>query len=132
MALVINGKNIHFEGAHQILNMGGPWISNLYEGDFLITDKGLLDNLIVDLAKKRFFFVRYHRISKWAKDNFFTINFYNIIKSEIYEYENKFDMLFLGKIINEDMLEIYHAFHDKFPEKRLYFDLKNEPFHLVH
>jgi hypothetical protein len=97
-------------------------------GDRFISNNCIADNFIVkDLSE--FFFVRAHRIKdKW----FCSLNYYSIPKNEVYRFEKAFPRaLHIKQFVSGTNLEIYHAFHDKLPEYKDFFDIEKEPFQLV-
>lgn len=43
--IIIKGQKIHFENPNQIINMGGPWIGDLFLGNKIIQSSVIIDNL---------------------------------------------------------------------------------------
>ena len=104
------------------MNMGGPYICSVYLGDKFIANKCIFGNFIYSEALDAIFFVR-ARI-KWV----FTICFYSIKNDQLYEFAKGFDIVFIKQFTHTHLLEIYHAFHDKLPERKDVFDIDEEPF----
>lgn len=119
-------KQIRFENADQIINMGGPWVGSLFFNDTFVSNNVLIDNLVYKPLYGKLFFIKYHNVSKWQNENYFTIDFLDLSNSIIYEFEKKFDKLFLGEFISEYELKIYDAFHDGENVRFSIFDLKKE------
>jgi hypothetical protein len=110
----------------QIISMGGPYIGDvMFEGK-VISEGGISDNYVYKEDSGLLFFVKYHRISKWQKNNYFTINFYNINNNKVYEFDRKFDMVHIKQFISSSELEIFRAFHDQYLSKREIFNLDDE------
>lgn len=107
----VQEKDIKFENPNQIINMGGPWVGNLFLNGVFITSNVNIDNVVCKPSGSQVFFVKYYDISKWQNKNFFTINFLDLISNLLYEFERKFDKVFLGEFKNDNELEIYSAFH---------------------
>jgi hypothetical protein len=105
--------NIKFQNVTQIINMGGPWIGDLYIDDELIDNNVIIDNVVYRQDLKSLFFVKYHRISKWQINNYFTINSWDSVQNLKKESEDKFDMLYISEGRNNEELLVYKAFHDK-------------------
>lgn len=110
--IIIQDRKIHFENPSQIINMGGPWIGDLYLEKKFILSHVIIDNLIYKKLSNKLFFVRYHNPSKWQSENYFTINFLDLSDYSLFEYQKKFDKVFLGDFVSEDDIEIFLAFHN--------------------
>lgn len=114
---IINKEKIRFENPNQIINMGGPWIGELFYGEFKIATKVIIDNLVMNEESGKLFFVEYHDISKWQKNNSFTINsldgFGNLCK-----YDTQFKTIYIDNIDIQNNLHYFEAFHEKGPEKK--------------
>lgn len=82
-------EKIQFRNPDQILNMGGPWIGELFLGDCKVMDDVIIDNLQYNEEQNRLYFVRYHKVSRWSKENYFSINYINLSTSSTYMYDLK-------------------------------------------
>lgn len=115
---------VHFENAHQIINMGGPWIGNLFlNGEFITTDV-VIDNTINNRSK--LFYVKYNEVSRWQKDSYFAINYYDLHENAEHQFQKKFSMLYLGNFVDDETIEIFEAFHNNNTETRRYFNIVTE------
>lgn len=121
-------KQWRFENPTQIISMGGPWIGNLYIGEKLVSGSIILDNVIFNEFKKQLLFIRFYKLSRWRSKNYFKINYYDLIDKQLYEFEKKFDMVFIKKFLDQNNLEIYKAFHDKLIETKEVFNIQDETF----
>lgn len=132
MNFIYMKKNkISIINSDQVINMGGPWVGDLSIGEKIITNNVVDRNLIFDDVNNRVFFVKYHLISKWQKDNFFTINIFNIKDQSVYESIKHFSMVYLKQIVTGNILEIYIAFHDQnIANKRLFY-IDQEVFEMI-
>jgi len=106
----------------QIINMGGSYICDLLLGCTFISNK-VVGNFIFNEHTHTLYFVKYHPGSKWQIDSYFTINAYDIRKKTLYESNTHFKMIYIKQILNENMMEIFLAFHDKNILKKENFDL---------
>lgn len=122
----IEGEQLHFENPRQIINMGGPWIGELFLGQKFISDNIIIDNFLYRESLSRLFVVKYHQCSKWQRDNYFTINFLDLRNDSFYESDKKFEKAFLDRFISSDEIEIYLAFHNKINAHRSVFNLREE------
>ena len=61
----VQEKDIRFENPNQIINMGGPWVGNLFLNGVFITSNVNIDNVVYKLSGSQVFFVKYYEISKW-------------------------------------------------------------------
>ena len=122
----ISGVEIEVSSTDQVLNMGGPWIGDLYIDGCFVSNNCVVNNFVFDEKRKLIFFVKYHLANKYYW--YFTINFYNIKDKVAFEFEREFDMVYIKQFIGSNLLEIYRAFHGQFPEKRQVFDLDAEDF----
>lgn len=123
-----SGIQITEKNANEILSMGGPYIGTVSIGDAVISDDCVLGNYVETDDFRALFFIKFHKINSYQ---YFTINFYNQETKATFEFQREFDMLYLGRFLGKNELEIYPAFHDKFPEKKLIFDIDKEQFKLV-
>ena len=103
---------IEFQNPRQIINMGGPWIGDLYIGGLLIDNNVIVENVIYKQDLDSYLFIKYHNISKWQKDNYFTINLWDKANDLKKESDDKFDMLYISEGSNNDEILIYKAFHN--------------------
>lgn len=115
-------EGFEYKNPEQILNMGGPWIGNLFYKGFEISKNVLLDNRVLSLDTDRAFFVKYHP-AKQVKDVFFTLCFYVFNTSRIYQYKTTFDKLYIGKMPSDNTLTLFHAFHSEISEAMFTFQL---------
>jgi len=111
--LIIKNKAVKFNSPTQIINMGGPWVGVLFIGELKIMVDVIIDNLFYSKEDDRLYFVRYHKISKWEKENYFTINYFDLSTNKLYMFDMKFEMVFLKEINNSSELIYYEAFHDR-------------------
>jgi len=117
--------------ANQIINMGGPYVCDLYMDTFLISNNVVVDNFIFNEKKNLLYFVKYYEGLKWQSDTYFTINSYHIETSVVNESNRHFIMVYLKKLINENTMEIFLAFHDRNVSQRDIFDLQEGNFHML-
>jgi hypothetical protein len=113
----------------QILNMGGPGIGDVAIDNDLISKDCILDNFVYNEDLHLLFFVKYNRVSKYQW--YFSINFYNVEAKTLYEFDKVFDMVYLGKFISKNELEIFHAFHGEFANTKSIFNLDEEEFEQI-
>jgi hypothetical protein len=131
---VIDGIEIAIDNAEQIINMGGPWIGDLYIGPDFVSKDCVLDNFVLTENKQLLFFVKHHFfVTKkgWFGTSgfrYFTINFYNIDNKSSFEFKKEFSIIHIGNFISKNELEIYPAFHDQFKNKRIIINLDEEEF----
>jgi len=103
---------IEFKNPDQIINMGGPWISDLYINGNEIENKIIIDNYLED--SEFYYFIKYFEISKKQKDNFFSVirinkqNFKTMISKE------KFEKIFIIEM-KKNILYYADGFHKKLP-----------------
>ena len=116
--------------SRQIINMGGPYIGNLLLNNKLIARDCLEDNFIYVEQTQKIYFVKHHDTSGMMSGVFFTISFYSIKEDKLFEYNKHFKMLYLKRII-DDNLEIYPAFHDKVNNGKTLFNLSKEQYNTV-
>ncbi|WP_183576619.1 hypothetical protein HDF18_21810 [Mucilaginibacter sp. X5P1] len=122
--------NLEFElfNGQEVIRMGGPCICDARLNNELIIEKCLSQNFVYDEKGNLLFFLQYHKINYYE---YFTINFYQILTKETYQFTREFDMAYLGSLISDHELEIFHAFHDKFRDKSSVFNLDDEDFILL-
>ena len=108
--------NIDFKNQNQVISMGGPWVGDLFIKGTLVSDKVVLDNIVFNKSSDHVFFVKYHEISNWQNENFFTINSLNLITDEIHESKERFQALFISDSKSKHELKVYKSFHDGFEE----------------
>lgn len=111
--LTFKNEVVKFNNPTQIINMGGPWVGVLFIRELKIMDNVIIDNQFYSKDDDRLYFVRYHKISRWEKDNYFTINYFNLSTNKLYMFDMKFEMVFLKEISNSSELIYYEAFHDR-------------------
>lgn len=119
----VNKNEVSISNPYQIINMGGPWVGNLLVNGSLIAQDVLIDNIIGDELENRVYFVKYHNVSQWKNENFFTIYYIDLITGIIHMIDLKFDMIFVENI-NKDELVYYEAFHSGDPSFRRKISLK--------
>jgi len=124
----VSGKVFTIENANEILRMGGPHIGDLLLDSNIISKDCIADNFIHKEDLNLLFFVSYRKVNTY---HYFTINFYNINSGELFEFDKEFDILYLGGFISKNELEIYTAFHDKFKDRKLIFNLDQENFRAI-
>ena len=125
------GLEFNIENIEQIINMGGPWICSIYLENHLISDHCVIDNILEHPPFERVYFVKYHRTSKWKADNFFTLNYFSVNDNKIYQSKRRFEMLYLKKILNQESIEIFYAFHDKNQDRRDVFAVSEQQFDII-
>ncbi|MGZ3750214.1 MAG: hypothetical protein ACXVB0_20665 [Mucilaginibacter sp.] len=126
--ILISGIELTTTNEGEILRMGGPWVGDVSIGTDLISKDCNVDNFLYNQDLNLLFFVKYHQINYYQ---YFTINFYNISTKTVYEFEREFDMVHLGEFKSKNELEIYPAFHDKFKNIQIIFNLDDEDFSQV-
>src|SRR5579862_6362624 len=126
MKATVSGLELTIENAGQILNMGGPWIGNVWLGAYFISHDCIVDNFVYLKESGCIFFVKYHLVSKYSW--YFTLNFYNVNTKSIYEFKLVFNMVYLGEFVAKNKLKIYNAFHGRFENTSLILDLDEEEF----
>jgi hypothetical protein len=110
--VVINGKKLSWNNPEEILGMGGPWIGELILDQTKISNNSVVGNFLFDGKTDRIYFVKYNRISKWAKDNFFSIHYYNLNSGKLAMLDKAYQKVYLESI-EETGLVIFNAFHNK-------------------
>jgi hypothetical protein len=123
----INNESVNFRSPDQILNMGGPWIGELFVGNSKIIDNVIIDNLIYKENQHRLYFVRYHKISSWSQENYFSVDYFDVLTKSIHTYKMKFEMIFIKEITDTYDLIYYNAFHDKDEMKLKRMNLSHAP-----
>jgi len=119
---------VKFTNPDQILNMGGPWVGDFFCNDLFISNNVIIDNVLCDKSSEKVFFIKYHFVSKRrAKENYFTINYFDVRKKCICEFKKKFEMLFLNSLLSENEIEIFMSFNNKNEKKRMVFYVVDEP-----
>src|SRR5688572_17974777 len=108
----IPGHHASIKNGYQIMGMGGPYLGELFLDDALICGDCLTDNLIYCNETGEMVFVKFHSVSRWQKDNYFTINFLDLTTRIITQSGTAFKMVYV-KSVTADKLEIFHAFHDQ-------------------
>ncbi|MBQ0738619.1 hypothetical protein [Aquimarina celericrescens] len=124
-----SSSNIKFEDPHQILGMGGPWIGKLYIQDELVSQNVVVDNFFQDKKLNRVYFIIYKKTSRWLKKNYFYVAFFDLKSKIVFQYDNKFDMIYINEVCNGEELSYYDAFHDKNPNLERKIILNNPDFH---
>lgn len=104
-------KLINFKNPRQIINMGGPWIGELFYEQKFITDNIIIDNFIYNVELEEAYFIKYNRISHWNTNNYFSLLNVDFKKFCIKEYSTKFEMIFIVKIDN-NILTYNKCFHN--------------------
>jgi hypothetical protein len=118
----VNGENLFWDNPKEILGMGGPWVGDLMLGYKKISTCIVVDNFLHDKDRNRLYFIKYNLISKWARDNFFSIMYYDIDSNELSDLNKKYDMVYLESI-EGNRLVIFHAFHNKDTSKKAMLNL---------
>jgi hypothetical protein len=103
---------IEFKNPNQIINMGGPWIGDLYINGNEIENKIIIDNYLED--SEFYYFVKYFEISKKQKDNFFSIIRINKRNFKMMMSQEKFERIYIIDI-KENMLYHANGFHKNLP-----------------
>lgn len=120
--------NVSFLNPSQILNMGGPWIGDMYINDTLIIKDCVLDNYLYSAKLNSLYFVQYHLISRYYW--YFSISFIDLEDNTVFKYDKEFDMLYLNEFISDYELEIFRAFHTQNLSTRAVFNIYKEPYSL--
>jgi hypothetical protein len=121
--LVINGKIVSFNNPNQVINMGGPWVGKLLLDNNEITDNVVLENIFYNKAQNNLYFIKYHEISKWQKENYFSINILDLQTNNLFMYDLKFRQVYIEKIDKDDLI-YYEAFHNKDESKKSILNVK--------
>ncbi len=98
--------------------MGGPWVGDLYLNNHIISKNVIVDNLIFDNSGIKLFFIKYHKTSRWANQNYFSIRYLEIDTNSLFEIDSNFDMIFLKKFTGDNHLIYYLSFHDNNNKKK--------------
>lgn len=109
---------IKFDNPDQILNMGGPWVGNLYINDKLVDEDIIIDNYILDKNCEKIYFIKYKKVSKWMDNNKFFLRYWELSSKKLFEYELSFNFIFLVDIKNENEIIYYKSFHGKNDQQR--------------
>jgi hypothetical protein len=128
LTISVSGKVFAIENVGQILGMGGPHVGDLLLDGTLISEACIANNFIHKEDLNLLFFIRRRTLNFYR---YFTINFYNINSGELFEFDKEFDILYLGGFVSKNELEIYPAFHDKFKDRKLIFNLDQESFNAI-
>jgi len=123
-----SGVAITEENANEIMRIGGPYVGTISIDNSLISYECVLGNYIESDDLRLIFFVKHHQVNSY---HYFTINFYNRETNTAFEFDREFDMVYLGAFLGKTQLAIYPAFHDKFPERELIFDIDKEKFNSI-
>lgn len=118
-------QKIDFKNPNQILNMGGPWVGEMYYNGKLVASNIIIDNLLFKEGVNRLYFVQYNEQSKWKKENYFTINYFDLSSYKVFTYESKFESIFICSISDRGELIYHEAFHDKNKETEKKLHLKD-------
>jgi hypothetical protein len=116
---------INFLNPEQIINMGGPYVGILEINKEYICKNVIMDHYII--KDNLIYFVVYNNKSEWAKDNYFSIFYYDYIQKGLFEIKNKFQAIFLKEFLNEGSIKVYKAFHDKFENESSIIDIGKIP-----
>lgn len=108
----LSKEGIAFTNPDQIINMGGPWIGELNIDGIKISDNVLIDNVYIDLNNERLYFVKYFPVSRWQKDNYFSVCYYDIKEERVCMNDLRFSQIFIASISNNLTLTYFDAFHD--------------------
>lgn len=103
---------IEFKNIDQIINMGGPWVGNLYINDNEIENKVIIDNYLED--SEFYYFVKYFQISKKQKDNFFSIIRINKKNFDLVISKEKFLKIYIIDI-KVNIVNYTDGFHKNLP-----------------
>ena len=112
----------YIKNIQQILGMGGPYIGELFFDNILVTDNVVTNGRFKDIAEQRYYFVRWFKQSKWAKDICFRVCYFDINTGQKFYYKKSFHALFLVEKVSEK-LKIYRAFHTSYERFKDEFDL---------
>ena len=129
--IVINNKVVSFNNPNQIINMGGPWVGDLIIGNNLLMTNVVIDNLVYQPEYNKLLFVNYNNISKWLNDNYFTINYLDIDRNEIFMFCKHYKIVYIEGFVDIDKFVIYNAFHNKDATKRMDINFEKKDFILL-
>lgn len=116
----------------QILNMGGPWVGTLVAQKLPFScDNIIIDNVLLDSPRHRILFAKYHRVSKWNDDNYFTIDLLDLKAWRQMESVKHLKMVYLSRMIGDNLLEYFEAFNDADVSKRRVQELNYSEFILI-
>ena len=104
--LNINWNSVSFQNPTQIINMGGPWIGDLFIDKIFIQNNVLIDNIVFQPEWNKIFFTNF-------ENSLFFVNYINLKNTYIYKYFKSFDIVNIDRQIDENTFSIYHAFHNK-------------------
>lgn len=108
----MNVERVKVLNPYQIINMGGPWIGDLFVDDIYISSDIIVNNYID--SNQVFYFVKYNKVSERQVDNFFTILRLDVTTTKIDISMEIFDKIYIENVI-EDTLYYYNGFHNKLP-----------------
>ena len=108
---IIPNHVVEIKNVDQILNMGGPWVGDIYIDNILISESVHVDNLIYSSKFKKLFIVKYFHTSIHQRSNYFSIGFFDLVNGILKFIDKKFEMVYVKEIINEKELLIVKAFH---------------------
>ncbi len=118
----------HFENPTQVINMGGPWIGDLYIGDLFISQKIILDNIIYSPDRSVIYFIRYYQLGNTVKDIFLKLCYWDFKEHKLFESSQSFDKLYLKGFVEKNIMTICRAFHSELPETCYDLNLSVESF----
>ncbi len=118
MSNLYNRSKIKFSHPYQILNMGGPWIGNLYVNEEIICRNVIIDNIIISSDRKKLYFIKYNKVSKWANENYFTLRYIEAPTKKKIEYDLTFETIYVKEIDENNNLTFYSCFQDNKEEKQ--------------
>ena len=87
----MSNNEIKFIEPDQIINMGGPWIGILTINNIKVTDNVIIENHLED--EIFYYFIKYFKISKKQKNNFFSIIRINKLNMNVDTSINKFEKI---------------------------------------
>jgi hypothetical protein len=118
------GRTFRMDDAHQVINMGGPYVGTLCMDNKVISQNCITDNLLADDQNERLYFVKYHSLTKWRSGIHFTINCYDNKLDQISESKEIFNSVFLKQFLSGNKIEILEAFYDTPNAKTRMFDVE--------
>ncbi len=113
--LIINNKKIDFVQPEQILNMGGPWICKMLIENNIKLDNVLIDNIVTN--DNKLYFIKYIEKSKWQRNNFFQLFYFDSLSDTIFVYKYHFKIIYIESIIDSKLV-YYESFHNKDEDKK--------------
>jgi hypothetical protein len=120
--IIVGETKLFWNNPEEILGMGGPWIGDLMVGERITATCTVVNNFLFDKKHGKIYFIRYNRVSEWANDNFFSIQYYALNSCKVYNMNKAYDSIYLDSI-DGNFLIAFKAFHNKDSSKRISINL---------